>query len=235
MRSARAGLLAVVLVAVGAAGSLAAAPAPGQQHAQQPSYVYTGIEQGFRGNGRPTLQLLGDSIFVQAAPQLNRRLGRTHDVGIDAVIGIDTYLHAPKVRAAAARRPAVAVIELGTNDAHRIGRALAGPTPDQPLEPPQTVPQVLRRFDELAAAFDRKHTCLVFVTVNSHVRGWNTPAARAINAHLRHRFRHIADWDRVAKRKWFDAPDNPHPNATGSRALAALVDRTVTDSCGSRR
>ena len=49
---------------------------------------------------------------------------------------------------------------------------------------------------------------------------------RAINDHIRAKFAHVADWDRI-ERLLFAVPDDPHPNTTGQQALLAIEDRTI--------
>jgi lysophospholipase L1-like esterase len=190
--------------------------------------------QPFAGTGAPTLQFTGDSITVQSTADINAHFKANHDVGIEAFVGADTREQASQVARDAATSPAIEVINLGTNDAARIGvdqyatingkRVL--------IDPASTMEQVLARFDVFVAEFSAT-TCLVFVTVNTHNPSWEPANAATINDHLRAISPHLVDWDAAWKASYFDAPDNPHPNATGRQALLALEDQAIAGCASS--
>lgn len=177
--------------------------------------------------GKPTIEFAGDSITVQATPDINAFFGSTHDVGIKAITGIDTFLLASTVATQAADVPDVEVINLGTNDAARVGvpvyRTLNG---QQVLvEPAQTVGNDTARLDAFNAEFP--NSCVVFVTVNTHNPTWGPTNAALINDHIRTTFAHVADWDAAYSASYFDTADDPHPNATGRAAMLALEDAAI--------
>jgi hypothetical protein len=187
--------------------------------------------QPVSGNGSPTLKFIGDSITVQSTPDINAHYGGTYDIGIHAVLGIDTYLMAHNVTADAESPPAVELINLGTNDALRLGTAITGTKDGQPIviEAAQTISDIDGRLDAFATEFPAS-TCLVFVTVNSHNPSWGPANAQAMNDHLRGDptlFPHLADWDAAWQASYFDTADTPHPNETGRQALLALEDQAI--------
>lgn len=180
--------------------------------------------QPFSNSGLPKIQFVGDSITHAAAGAINARYGATQDVAIEATIGLDTYFQAPKIADQAALSPDVEVINLGTNDAHRMDEAwvLNGTV----IEPQQTLADVTGRLDTFAAEFPAS-TCVVFVTTNTHNPSWSPANALAIDDHIRASFPHVADWDVAWQASYFDVPDDPHPNAVGREALLTLVDEAI--------
>jgi hypothetical protein len=215
-----AGVVLLVSVIAGGCGGSGASEPRSAATTSPPSPP--SIHQAYRNDGKPRLQVDGDSIAYLAAAEINAALRSQWDVAIDATVGMDTYLAQPLVRSEQEKSPIAEVVELGTNDATRIPGGVVGN--GIRLEPPQTVAAVTGRLAQLARAFP----CVVFVTVNTHNPSWSPANARAINAWIRAR-PHVADWDRAWKSRYFPKPD-PHPNAAGKAALAALIARTV-DGC----
>lgn len=170
----------------------------------------------------PTMRAVGDSITVMSAPDIHARYDATYSVTIGAAIGLDTYLAAPMVAAAAAAKPKVAFIDLGTNDAQRMGQDFG------PGDPAQTPESVNARLDTFAAEFPAT-TCVVFVTVNTHNPSWGPVAAQAINDHVR-TFAHVADWDAAWNPADYATADNPHPTAAGRQHLLD-VEAAAMASC----
>jgi hypothetical protein len=179
------------------------------------------------GNGKPIIDFVGDSITFQSTADINAHYRTNYDVGIQAVIGIDTYLSQGAVEKQAADAPSVEVINLGTNDANRVGVAITGTRDGQPvtIEPAQTIEDIDGRLDAFNAEFP--DSCVVFVTINTHNPTWSPANAAAINDHIRATFPHVADWDAAYDPSYFDWPDTPHPNETGRQALLALEDATI--------
>jgi lysophospholipase L1-like esterase len=178
-------------------------------------------------NGKPIIDFVGDSITFQSTADINAHYSTNYDVGIEAVIGIDTYLSQGAVQNQAADAPSVEVINLGTNDANRVGIAITGTRDGQPvtIEPAQTIQDIEGRLDAFNAEFP--DSCVVFVTINTHNPSWSPANAAAINDHIRATFPHVADWDAAYDPSYFDLPDQPHPNETGRQALLALEDATI--------
>jgi hypothetical protein len=174
-------------------------------------------------NGKPILQFDGDSITFQSTADINAHYNTTYDVGINALVGTDTYLEAGQIGVEAAEAPAVEVINLGTNDAVRIG------APAIWWEPTQTLADIAGRFDTFATEFPAS-TCVVFVNVNAHNPSWHPTNAQAIDDYLAANptiFPHVVDWNTAWQPSYFDTPDNPHPNETGRQALLALEDTAI--------
>lgn len=164
------------------------------------------------------MTFLGDSITAQSTADINAHDGQNYVVTVDAAVGVDTYLWAPHVAAAAATKPHIAIINLGTNDAQRMGTAFPG-------DPAQTVEEVNARYDQFAAEFPTT-TCVIFVTINTHNPSWGPVAAEGLNAHLR-TFAHVVDWDAAWVATDYDVADNPHPNEQGRQHLLALEDAAI--------
>jgi lysophospholipase L1-like esterase len=174
-------------------------------------------------NGKPIIQFDGDSITFQSTADINAHYGSTYDVGINALVGTDTYIEAGQIGAEAAEAPSVEIINLGTNDANRID---AGPTN---LEPAQTLADVTGRLDTFATEFPST-TCVIFVNVNTHNPSWSPVNAQAIDDHFAANptlFAHVVDWNGAWQASYFGTPDNPHPNETGRQALLALEDAAI--------
>jgi hypothetical protein len=84
------------------------------------------VSQKFANTGAPKLQFAGDSITYQATADINAHYRGPYDVAIDGFSGYDTYQMAGIVATEATLAPAVEVINLGTNDAIRIGQDQTG-------------------------------------------------------------------------------------------------------------
>lgn len=175
------------------------------------------ISQPFTESAKPKLAFAGDSITLQSVADINAHYRNRYNVAIVAANGVDTYFAAPFVAEQAAQAPAVEVINLGTNDVNLIRYPFWS-------EPKLTVASIERRLDTFSKEFPRT-TCVVFVTVNSHNRSWSQSAA-AVNRHIR-RFSHVADWDKAWRARYFDGPDNPHPNEVGRQALLRIEDEAI--------
>lgn len=176
--------------------------------------------QPFSGSGLPTMQFVGDSITVQSTTDINAHYQSTHDVAIDATIGVDTYVMEHDVGLQAKLAPAVEVIGLGTNDSAHL---VSPPNYEQGL----TLADVTGRLDEFAAEFPAS-TCVVFVTVNSHtVASWGPEFASEIDDHIRSTFAHVADWDAAWQAAYFDVAGGVHPNEAGRQALLGVEDRAI--------
>jgi lysophospholipase L1-like esterase len=185
-------------------------------------------------NGKPIIQFDGDSITVQATADINAHYGTAYDVGINALVGTDTYIEAGEIGVEAAESPKVEIINLGTNDATRVGKTLIGTYNGQPfvIEPAQTLADITGRFDTFATEFPAS-TCVIFVNVNTHNPSWGPANAQAIDDHLTANptlFPHVVDWNAAWNASYFNTPDNPHPNETGRQALLALEDAAIA-SC----
>jgi hypothetical protein len=184
--------------------------------------------QPFTGSGLPKIQFVGDSITVLSTADINAHYRPSHDVAIDALVGVDTFLMAHDVAGEAALSPAVEVINLGTNDASRIGIPIYGTYHGEQIliEPAQTIGDITSRLDGFEAEFPST-TCVVFVTINTHNPSWGPSDAQKLNDHIRATYAHVADWDAAWRSTYFDSADNPHPNETGRQALIALEDRAI--------
>ncbi len=108
------------------------------------------VHQAFTNSGLPKIQFVGDSITVLSAPDINAHYGLAYDVAVDAYTGATTYEVQSAVAADAANRPAVVVIDLGTNDASAI---INGRSVQQGSDPPEPVSAVEARLDQFAADF----------------------------------------------------------------------------------
>jgi hypothetical protein len=186
--------------------------------------------QPFMGSGAPTIQFTGDSITVQSTLDINAHYQSTYDVGIDAVSNADSWQLAWRFPLDAATSPDIEVVNLGTNDAARVGVAQYANNNGQLVqtEPAWTMEEVLARYDAIVAEF-APTTCLVFVTVNTHNPTWGPANAATINDHLRAIAPHLVDWDAAWDASYFDLAGDPHPNEAGRQALLALEDQAIAD------
>ncbi|MDQ1478598.1 MAG: GDSL-like Lipase/Acylhydrolase family [Actinomycetota bacterium] len=172
--------------------------------------------QSIVGDGRPTLQFVGDSITFQSTDDINAHYGTAHDVGIWAIVGATTLEAAAEVAVEAKAGPDIEVINLGTNDAHtETATELAG---------------TLSRLKAMRSEF-RASTCVVWVTINENNPTWGPENARTINALLR-TFAHVADWAAANVPADFPRADTPHPNETGRQHLLAIEDRAIAGCTG---
>lgn len=167
----------------------------------------------------PGIVFVGDSITALSTADIHAHYDPAYTVSVRAAIGLDTFLSTGNVAAAAATNPAVAVIDLGTNDADRMGQDFG------PLDPAQSVESVTARLDGFAAQFPAS-TCVIFVTVNTHNPSWGAGVAAQLDDHVR-TFAHVADWDAATTGADYDVADNPHPNAAGRQHLLTVEDQAI--------
>ena len=165
-------------------------------------------------DGKPIIDFNGDSVTFQSTADINAHFGTAYAVGINATTGITAIDQWPAIAKQAKDDPAIEVINLGTNDAHDAARGSG-----------ETVDQANAALDTYNAEFP--HSCVVFVTIDTHNPTWGPIFAAAINEHLRATFPHIADWDAAYSPRDFDRTDTPHPNETGRQALLALEDAAI--------
>jgi hypothetical protein len=168
------------------------------------------------GDGRPTLQFVGDSITFQSTADINAHYGTTYDVGIWAIVGATTAEAAAEVATEAKNPPGIEIINLGTNDAHR-----------------ETVAELDGTLVRLTAMRDEfpSSACVVFVTIKDDISSWGAANALTINALLR-TFPHVADWAAANVPADFDRTDSPHPNETGRQHLLAVEDAAIATCAG---
>lgn len=178
------------------------------------------IDQLFGASHKPKLQFLGDSITYLARADINSHYDGRYNVAIDALVGADTYEYRHNVASAARADPRDVIINLGTNDAVRIGHPWS-------VEPHGlTLAQVSENLSTFRSEFPAS-TCVIFVTIDTHDAAWDPVAAGKINAYIRSKFAHVVDWDGAWSPRYFDQPDDPHPNAAGRRALLSLEDQAL--------
>lgn len=180
------------------------------------------------GNGKPVLQSVGDSITVQATPDINTHFSGGYDVGIQATVGYDTYLQAGTIyaEAHATSPPAVEIIDLGTNDAASVGVARFNGA-----EPAQSLTDIESRFTTFSTEFPAS-TCVIFVNANTHVDPvkWGAANAQAIDDYFAANpavFTHVVDWNSAWSPSYFDTAGDVHPNETGKQALLGLEDAAI--------
>lgn len=172
--------------------------------------------------------LVGDSITVLSADQIQRALSNQHPT-IEARMGATVGDMVPFAEPLAALPPRQVVIDLGSND------ALHG-TP---------VEQTSDDFARMIALFPRAE-CIHLVTVNTHMHtgdGVTVQRARAVNEVIA-RFVDAdsridtIDWDGIVARSIDDSgasplisPDTVHPTPAGSDVLARAI-ATAVSGCG---
>jgi len=166
---------------------------------------------------RPSIRFVGDSITAYSAPMLTTYFtwagyGSVH---VAAIPGSDTYARQWDVYADAKAAPTVEVINLGTNDTNHI-TGLS----------PQAMSDVLHRLRAFGSHALFPHTCVVFVTVSTHMTSWNPTNAAIIDAQIR-AFPHVVDWDAAYQPTYFDSADNVHPNVLGQHVLVHLIANAV--------
>jgi hypothetical protein len=231
-------VLAAALCVTGCESSSAndEALAPTRKHGAEGSYAFASITQKFSNTGQPKVQFEGDSITYRSTPDINRRFRDRYDVAIQATIGVSAASEWKNIVAQSALRPDIEVVNLGTNDAARVGEAVAGDVNGKHVTvvPAQALDQTLDRFDAVVAKFPPS-TCLVFVTVTTHNPTWGPDNARVINERLKELARRrdgmvLADWDAAWQASYFDDADDPHPNETGRRALLNIEQEAI-DKC----
>jgi hypothetical protein len=192
----------------------------------------------FQNTGAPKIQFIGDSITVGSTNDIVAHYGGSYDVAIDAYSGATAYEQMSSASTAAGLHPAIAVINLGTNDAGVVltGRTLTINGVTGPWDPVESITAVEVRLDTMAAEF--APACVIVVTVNSQDAAWygGNPDAIAnvvaLNAHIRSMPGVVvADWDAVVQPSDFDVTAGvsgaPHPNETGIQALLALEDQAI--------
>lgn len=169
-------------------------------------------------NAKPVIDFNGDSITYLATAAINAHYGATSDVGINATVGMTTKEQAFTVKKQALDVPAVEVINLGTNDARDSANGSG-----------ETVDQANAELDLFNSEFP--HSCVVFVTVDSHNPSWGPTFAAAVDAHIRATFSHVADWDSAlvpfGPGGDFIKADDPHPTNAGNQHLLSVEDAAI--------
>lgn len=182
--------------------------------------------QSFSNSGLTKLAFQGDSITFQSTADINAHYGANYDVAIHATVGVDTSMRGDAVAADAAQDPAIEIINLGTNDAVRIGTAT-----------PPTIDDVTGRLELFATEFPAS-TCIIFVNINTHNPDWGPANAQAIDDFFSQNpliFPHVVPWDAAWQASNFIPgkngtaanPDGPHPNETGRQLLLKLEDQAI--------
>jgi GDSL-like Lipase/Acylhydrolase family len=192
-------------------------------------------------SGNPTgvpLGMLGDSITNQSRAALHQALNPTYRSSIGAYGGatIASQTSDGTIAAMVAKKPAVIVFDLGTND---LVQVVLNPT---------TFP--LSAFESEYAAMRAEFTgCVVVTTINNHRDTGGdlatVPYGNAIYDNLagqfdnwlRTKYRFVADWEALTT-SWKNAGtwstyiqgDTVHPTAAGQAALAEIV-RAQADRC----
>lgn len=184
--------------------------------------------QSFKNCGLPKESVEGDSITQQSTAAINARWGDCpnglYDVKIQATLGHDTFEQAPYIAGDVALNPQIELINLGTNDAVRIGST-----------PAYTLSAVTANLSTFANEFPST-TCVVFVTINTHdAASWKPANAQAINDYIRANFNQAnlryADWDAVLQPGDFDTVGNPHPNASPGQQALLDVEAAAIATC----
>jgi hypothetical protein len=192
-------------------------------------------------SGNPTgvpLGMLGDSITNQSRPALHQALNPTYRSSIGAYGGatIASQTSDGTIAAMVAKKPAVIVFDLGTNDLVQV------------VLNPKTFP--LSAFESEYAAMRAEFAgCVVVTTINNHRDTGGdlatVPDGNAIYDNLagqfdnwlRTKYRFVADWEALTT-SWKSAgtwstyvqDDTVHPTAAGQAALAEMV-RAQADRC----
>ncbi len=192
-------------------------------------------------SGNPTgvpLGMLGDSITNQSRAALHQALNPTYRSSIGAYGGatIASQTSDGTIAAMVAKKPAVIVFDLGTND---LVQVVLNRT---------TFP--LSAFESEYAAMRAQFTgCVVVTTINNHRDTGGdlatVPDGNAIYDNLagqfdnwlRTKYRYVADWEALTT-SWKSAgtwstymqDDTVHPTAAGQAALAEIV-RAQADRC----
>lgn len=184
------------------------------------------------GGAGPTVAVIGDSITLMSVEDVRSRLSAAgFSSSIIGLYGSTTAGAMSYVRAYAEVRPAIVIIELGTNDVSEIVRSTGA----------ETLASYQQRMHAIAAMFP--DSCVAVTTVAADrsvadstvdVEAWNR-TARAINDWLRATFSNVVGWDQVVHvNKAWGTPllleDDVHPNHGGVRALADL-DRQAAERC----
>jgi lysophospholipase L1-like esterase len=188
-----------------------------------PNKLMCVVAKPYDHNGRPRLQLDGDSISALIGPAVQARFDGTYDVAIQATVGTNTRLEQNGVAEQSRQPPDVEVIELGTNDANctvAAGNPILCGTP-RPFDGAAVTGRLQHFNDEFPAK-----TCVIFVTPDDHNPTWNPANVDVIDAYERAHFPRIVDWQKAYRPTYFDAAD-PHPNAVGQRALLDLIAKAV--------
>ena len=176
------------------------------------------IEQVFTGTG-PEVVILGDSVTAISRPWVRRELaGRS--LKIAALWGeglgggpISDAVGYPIMTTTAATygpgAPAVAVIELGTNDCWRADLSLAG---------------ALDGLRTIVASFPATKLVGVTITERAMAPSYDRGGAAAINDAIRHAVDVVVEWGpRSVSDGFLDPSDLIHPTPEGSEFFASLV------------
>lgn len=162
--------------------------------------------------------VVGDSLSFQASPEIQEAAADAGiDIEVDAVPGSSVAQRVADVTAAAARRPDVLVVALGTNDVYY---AIPGPR------------AAVRRV--LAAA--RPAGCVVWVLVGEVLGRSAAPFNRLVmSAAASDDTVDVLRWDRTSAGHdaWIDS-DGIHHSVSGRSAFAAAIADGIR-SCGERR
>ncbi len=159
----------------------------------------------------PKVAIVGDDVVASAAMQIHGILDPGHQVRIVAVGNATAANLTPNAASLGATHPAVAVIEVGTNDAIR-GIAAAA-----------TISAIDAARDSFAAP-----TCRALVSVNEHVTkvGFDAAAAHQTNLAIAARGDEVVDWNSAIASDvglYTTAPDHLVPTDAGKALLAELI------------
>jgi lysophospholipase L1-like esterase len=169
---------------------------------------------------RPKAILVGDSISALGARPISGEIGAAGwRVTIDAESGVTTSQAMPALGKAAVASVDANVVELGTNDSHRLASGdLDGPT----------------AAANIAAALDLFGSrCIIWVNVDADPSRPGGPGGAIFNAALaaeavRRPNLHVADMNAIlASSPGLLAGDQVHFTAAGSTALGQLIAREV--------
>ncbi|MCC5953339.1 MAG: hypothetical protein JJU45_14690 [Acidimicrobiia bacterium] len=182
---------------------------------------------------KPVVGIVGNSITVVSMPAFERSLANDYEIDVAAALGVQVGQMQDRAREIAGRRPAVAVIELGSND------VLQGADLDQSVA----------GIRQMADVFlDGGATCVHVVNVSTEMRRRDgTPTgdrARELNALTSE----MADADdRIVVVDWAGTvleaqqqgedltPDSAHPDEAGAEILAGLLVASLAEGCPAER
>jgi len=159
----------------------------------------------------PKVAIVGDDVVAASTAEIHGALDADHQVRIVAVDNATAANLQPSAATLGATHPAVAVIEVGTNDA---AKAIPAAT-------------TIAGIDAARASFPTP-TCRALVTVNEHVTkpGFVAAAAHQTNVAIAARGDEVVDWNAAIAADiglYTTAPDHLVPTAAGRALLADLV------------
>lgn len=209
VRSARS-LTALALVGAAVAGCSGDGDAAG--HAGSTNGVFVGRR------GAPRVVIAGDSITALSRPVIVAALEDRYRVRIDAFSGRTIGEVVPALAQQVATRPAVAVVNLGTNDMDH-GHRRWEPDLDRMLHLVADVPCV-----EVFTIYDGLHPP-PGANIGTDINARLTAAAAAGSVHL-------IDWNAAVRRDpGLIVADGIHPSISGQRWIARAIRDAIATDC----